>query len=109
MSKVMMSYFLNDYPLLQQVSKLNINEEIYKMIKKYYFKDKKISYPIIRFKQITSNFFCENDIIKMEGFNSLTEFEKIKYGIALDDATMNKLEEMPKVKIKNFGEYFNRR
>lgn len=109
MSKVMTSYFFNDYPLLQEVSNININEEIYKMVKKYYLRNEKNSYPIIRFKQITSKIFCEDDIINMEGFNNLTEFEKIKYGIPLDDITMDKLEEMPKVKIKNFGEYFNKR
>ena len=109
MSKVMISYFFNDYPPLQQISKLNINEEIYKMIRNYYNKDGKINNPIIRFKQITSNNFSEDDIIRMEGFNSLTKFEKIKYGMPLDEITKNKLEEIPKVKIKNFGEYFNNR
>lgn len=109
MSKVMISYFLNDYPSLKENSKLNINEELYKMVKNYYNKDGKINYPIIRFKQISSNNFCEDDIIRMEGFNSLTKFEKIKYGMPLDDITIDKLEEIPKVKIKNFGEYFNKR
>lgn len=109
MSKIMLIRFFNTYPLLSKIGNFNVEEELSKMITKYYVKNDQVSIPIIRFKTITNNNFSKDDIIKMEGFNSLTEFDKVKYGMPLCEATIEKIEEMPKVKIKSFGEYFNKR
>ncbi len=77
MSKVMIIRFFNEYRLLSEIGSFNAEEELSKMITNYYIKDGQTSFPIVRFKQITSNNFSKDDIMKKEGFNSLTEFDKI--------------------------------
>lgn len=109
MSKVMIIHFFNEYHLLSEIGNFNAEEELSKMITNYYIKNGQISFPIVRFKRITSNNFSKDDIISKEGFNSLTEFDKIQYGMPLCETTTSKVKEMPKLKIKSFEEYFNKR
>lgn len=109
MSKVMLNHLLNEYPLLADLGRFKAEAELSKMIKDYYIKNGQTSFPIVRFKRITSNIYSKDDIINKEGFNGLTEFDKIQYGMPLCETTTSKVEEMPKVKIKSFEEYFNKR
>lgn len=108
MSKVMISHFLNEYNLLAELGCFNVESELSKMITNYYIKNDETSFPIVRFKSITDNNYSKEDIMNEKGFNSLTEFDKIQYGMPLCETTTAKVQDLPKVKIKSFEEYFNK-